>query len=47
MGEDPVYARTPKNGVIVLNKDLKDPIEKAKTIAHEKSPHRSIQKWRA
>ena len=36
MGEDPVYARTPKNGVIVLNKDLKDPIEKAKTIAHEK-----------
>ena len=36
MGDDPVYARTPKNGVIILNEDLKDPIEKAKTIAHEK-----------
>tara|TARA_R110000737_G_scaffold80952_1_gene113320 strand:+ start:335 stop:760 length:426 start_codon:yes stop_codon:yes gene_type:complete len=36
MGEDPVFARTPKNGVIVLNKDLKNPVEKAKTIAHEK-----------
>jgi len=35
MGEDPVYARTPKNGVIIINKDLKDPVEKAKTIAHE------------
>jgi len=35
MGEDPVYARTPKNGVIIINKDLKDPVEKAKTLAHE------------
>ena len=36
MGEDPVFARTPKNGVIVLNENLNDPVERAKTIAHEK-----------
>ena len=35
MGEDPVFARTPKNGVIILNEDLKDPVELQKTLAHE------------
>ena len=24
MGDDPVFARTPKNGVIILNEDLLD-----------------------
>lgn len=35
MGEDPVFARTPKNGVIILNENLKDPVELEKTLAHE------------
>ena len=35
MGNDPVYARTPKNGVIVINENLTDPVEKQKTLAHE------------
>ena len=35
MGDDPVMARTPKNGVIVLNEDQQDPIEKTKTVVHE------------
>jgi hypothetical protein len=35
MGDDPVMARTPKNGVIVLNEDQQNPIEKTKTVAHE------------
>jgi len=36
MGDDPVYARTPKNGVIILNENLlDDPVEMQKTLAHE------------
>ncbi len=39
MEGDPVHARTPKNGVIILNEDSfsmdKDPKEKLKTIVHE------------
>jgi hypothetical protein len=35
MGDDPVMARTPKNGVIILNEDQQDPIEKTKTVVHE------------
>ena len=35
MGDDPVYARTPKNGVIVINENLTDPVEKQKTLTHE------------
>lgn len=37
MGDDPVYARTPKNGVIILNEDsiIDDPVELAKTKEHE------------
>jgi len=35
MEGDPVHARTPKNGVIILNKDSKDPYEKLNTVIHE------------
>jgi len=35
MGDDPVYARTPKSGVIIINENLTDPVEKQKTLAHE------------
>ena len=35
MEGDPVHARTPKNGVIILNEDSKDPVEKLKTVVHE------------
>ena len=37
MGDDPVFARTPKNGVIILNEDtiMEDPRELAKTKEHE------------
>ena len=37
MGEDPVFARTNKSGVIIMNENTPyNPLEKAKTIAHEK-----------
>jgi len=39
MEGDPVHARTPKNGVIILNEDSfgkdGDPLENLKTVAHE------------
>ena len=35
MEGDPVHARTPKSGVIILNKDSKDPHEKLNTVIHE------------
>ncbi len=35
MDNDTGYARTQKNGVIVINENLTDPVEKQKTLAHE------------
>ena len=31
MGNEPVYTKTPKNGVIVINENLTDPVEKQRT----------------
>tara|TARA_R100001369_G_scaffold89327_1_gene126846 strand:- start:58 stop:405 length:348 start_codon:yes stop_codon:yes gene_type:complete len=35
MGDDPVYARTPRNGVIIMNEKEQDPYQKLNTLSHE------------